>query len=352
MAKTILDALASRNPALENLAKEGPNTIGDGWIHVENWRPWREFNYKNLSSIYGDVLSLAGDPPLLEPTCSYDREIWDEHSLDIFLSRFMLPVVNWALGHATQALGWGNRSIYLAPGSWTGSSDWGLVSKGQMPDGYHNLLPGDTKLSVKWRPEMEESRDRYTRHQWTLPMSQVNTYAVRSGCRHSFIITDLHLIVLRLSREPVAHGLASNRSPRHSTQLGHRRIASGSTDISSQLEAMSIVESFGAASYASSNPANREYQSPEYASIPWSAQGKKRLTVKMGLFCLCLMAAGGEAKIETAYPPLDSWRPESEGFRHNASGQHAYNLPADAIISTQEPESPGTGQTEEEHGAE
>ncbi|KAL7947032.1 hypothetical protein V8C42DRAFT_319476 [Trichoderma barbatum] len=44
MAKTILDALASRNPSLENLAHEGPNTIGDGWIHVESWRPWREFN--------------------------------------------------------------------------------------------------------------------------------------------------------------------------------------------------------------------------------------------------------------------------------------------------------------------
>ncbi|KAL7947033.1 hypothetical protein V8C42DRAFT_319478 [Trichoderma barbatum] len=88
-----------------------------------------------------------------------------------------------------------------------------------MVDGYQNLLPGDTKLSVKWRPEMEESRDRYARHQWTLPMSQVNTYAVRSGCRYSFIITDLHLIVLRLAREPVAQGLASSRSPRQSTQL-------------------------------------------------------------------------------------------------------------------------------------
>ncbi|EHK20574.1 uncharacterized protein TRIVIDRAFT_223891 [Trichoderma virens Gv29-8] len=342
MAVTLLQALTKRNPALENFAHEGSNTTSPDWKKVENWRPWKEFNFKNLLSVYQDALAVTGDPPELEHACDYDREIWDEHSLDIFLVRFIFPAVNWALNQAAPTLGWGNKSIYLAPGSWTGMSDWALVSKEQMPAGYQNLLPGDTKLSNKWRPEMRESRNDYTRYQWSLPVSQVSSYALDSGCRYGFIITDLQLIVLRFSREPIGQGLALSRSRRQPQQT-HQRIASGSTDVSSQFEAMSF-ESSGAASYASGNHNDREYAPPEYVIIPWDAHGEK-LTMKMALFCLCLMAAGGEGKIDVSYPPLDSWRSDMQGFRHNASGRFLEILPIDAVIFNSREAEPGVSQT-------
>lgn len=108
------------------------------------------------------------------------------------------------------------------------------------------------------------------------------------------------------------------------------------------------LESSGAASYRSRNPSDREYLHPEYAIIPWDAHGGKKLTIKMALFCLCLMAAGGEGSIGTTYPPLDTWRSEApQGFRHNTSGRHVEILPPDAIIVTQELEPVGPDPSEE-----
>ncbi|KAL7788361.1 hypothetical protein V8C37DRAFT_388331 [Trichoderma ceciliae] len=101
--------------------------------------------------------------------------------------------------------------------------------------------------------------------------------------------------------------------------------------MSSQFEAMSL-ESSGAASYTSGNPSDREYLPPEYAIIHWDAHGGKKLTIKMALFCLCLMAAGGEV-------------------RHNTSGQLVETLPPDAIVvNFQEPEPAGTDPSGEKEG--
>lgn len=120
--------------------------------------------------------------------------------------------------------------------------------------------------------------------------------------------------------------------------------------MSSQFEAMSLEPS-GAASYASGNPTDREYSPPEYAIIPWDTHGGEKLTMKMALFCLCLMAAGGEGKIGISYPPLDTWRLEApQGFRHNVSGRFLEVLPHDAAVVNAQQLGAGTNQTEEEHG--
>lgn len=97
---------------------------------MSTWRPWRDFTYENLLSVYSEVLSsTAVNPPKLKPTSDYDLEIWNEHSLDFFLTRFMHPTINWALRCATQAFAWGNEVFYLGPGSWTGNADWSVVSR-------------------------------------------------------------------------------------------------------------------------------------------------------------------------------------------------------------------------------
>ncbi|PNY27982.1 Uncharacterized protein TCAP_02092 [Tolypocladium capitatum] len=334
MAQSILDILVKPNPDLDSsFVTRGPNTFNADWIKVNSWRPWRAFTYKSLLSIYSNaLLATWRSPPLINPGSAYDYEIRYEHSLDLFLAIFMLPVVNGALERATKVLKM-DEVFYLGPGCWVGDPDWALVSHHRIENGrYWNLLPGDTKLSAKWQPRMEQSQDDRTRHQWTLPVSQDSSYAAQSDCRYGFIITDLHLVVLRLSKESVGQGSALTRPLRVTSQISHQRIASGSTDISSALDAMSL-DSFGSQSYVENNPHNMEYLPPEYATVPWTARGKGRLTVRMSLFCLCLMAISGYADVHDDYPPLDSWQREGPRlFRHNTSGFTATRLPKGASV--------------------
>lgn len=127
---------------------------------------------------------------------------------------------------------------------------------------------------------------------------------VSSGCRYGFIITDEHLVLLRISVERVSAGLAMSRPSRQPP--AHRRIISAETDISSGLDAMSL-DSFGAHSYRDDNPVNIEYQPPEYVVVRWTANGPGRLTVKMALFCLYLIAGRGDVGRNVMNTYL-SWR--------------------------------------------
>ncbi|OIW30772.1 hypothetical protein CONLIGDRAFT_594702 [Coniochaeta ligniaria NRRL 30616] len=331
MARTILDVLVKPNPSLDSrYVTPGSNTANDKWIPVNNWRIWRDFTYDNLMSIYRKVLQASwSTAPSIDEGSGHDIEIWDEHTLDFFLVRFMFPVVNGALARANEVLQL-HEVFYLGPGSWTGSMDWALVSRERVEGGrYYNLLPGDTKLSAKWHPKMGKSSNDGVRYQWSLPLSQATTYSVRSNCRYGFIITDKHLVLVRISSERDGGGLAIGRPPR---QLSHRRIISAETDISSGLDAMSL-DSFGAQSYSDDNLLNKEFQPPEYVVVPWASHGAGQLTVKMALFCLCLMAGRGDTSVDTDYPAFDSWRKESRHlYRHNTSGLTEKRLPKGARL--------------------
>ncbi|KND88548.1 hypothetical protein TOPH_06899 [Tolypocladium ophioglossoides CBS 100239] len=337
MPQTILDVLVQPNPELDSSSVPGgQNTFSRDWIPVAGWRPWVDFTYENLLSIYRQPLTANWrDPPSIDMASAFDRQIRDENSMDYFLAKYMWPLVNGALTQASSILEWGNEVFYLGPGSWchgTGPPDWGLVSNYRAEQGkFWNLLPGDTKLSAKWRPDMSQSQNDSERYQWTLPVSQVSTYAAESACRYGFIVTDQTLVVLRFTKESIGEGLASTRPSR----VTHQRFASGDTDISSVLESMSL-DSFGAQSYADddlANAANAEFLPPEYAVISRTAHGRGRLTIKLSIFCLCLMAAGGNGSVDYDYPPLDSWRQVSRHkFTHNSSGIVATKLLTNATL--------------------
>lgn len=155
------------------------------------------------------------------------------------------------------------------------------------------------------------------RYQWTLPISQVGTYAAESAVRYAFIISDGHFVAMRYSIEPVGQGAAAGRARRDLVAKVHQRVASDSTDISSIMGAMSI-DSFGAQSYSDNNPTNWEFLPPEYAIVNWRAKGRGNWTIKLALYCLCCLAAGGDIHIGKGYPPLDSCRQEAPRlFVHN-----------------------------------
>lgn len=336
MPRSLLEILTQPNPRLDSQSvPAGGNTTGNGWVAVTGWRRWSEFNYENLLSVYkSHLFSDWRHPPSVDNPSGFDQEIRDERSMDLFLAKYIWPHVNGALAEVSSCRNSSIESLYLAPGSWCHGDedpDWGLVSRERRDEAkFWNILPGDTKLSAKWRSDMRKSESEYLRRQWSLPVSQVSTYGVEGGCRYGFIITDEELVVLRFRKESTGPGIASTRSRRTASQL-HQRVVSGGTDISSVIESMSQL-SYGAQSYNDNEYPQHELLPPEYARIPWSSYGKGRLSIKLSLFCLCLMASKATG-IETSYPPFDSWRKESRHkFVHNISGFTAKELPRHANI--------------------
>ncbi|OIW30775.1 hypothetical protein CONLIGDRAFT_700375 [Coniochaeta ligniaria NRRL 30616] len=316
--QTVLDVLLEPNPWLD--ASSVAAVVVESLFRQQLSIPWKK-------------------PPIIDQGTAYDHEIRDEKTLDIFLSKFLVPVVNGALAHVSDVLKL-KEVFYLAPGSWgltNGPPDWGLVSRHRMSeDRYYNLLPGDTKLHAKWRPNMAQSANVKEHYQWTLPVSQVGTYAAESEVRYSFIISDGHFVALRYSTETSGQGTAAGRPRRDLFDPSHQRVASDGTDISSIMGAMSI-DSFGAQSYSDNNAANWEFLPPEYAVASWRAKGRGNWTVKLALFCLCCLAAGDDVRIGRSYPPLDSWRQEGpRRFVHNTTGVEVKKLPKDANLVDEE----------------
>jgi hypothetical protein len=138
--------------------------------------------------------------------------------------------------------------------------------------------------------------------------------------------------VLRFAEQPVGEGIASARptgAPIRAFTGASPRAAG--TDVSSLFDSMSL-DSFGAQSYNDSEHAHAEFLPPEYAVVPWTAHGKGRLSVKLSVFCLSLMAIVN-GNILDDYPPLDSWRQEGRHkFIHNTSGFQAKKLPHHATL--------------------
>ena len=130
-------------------------------------------------------------------------------------------------------------------------------------------MAGDTKLSARWQPNLHRTND----EQWRRPIRQVLTYSNDIQCRYGFLITDNELVVIQFAREHVE------------SEKGF------------------------------------EYQDPKYQVIPWDNEGEAELTVKSGLFYLCMMAGYGSRHICCKYPKLHTWWRLADGtFQHNTSG--------------------------------
>ena len=130
MARSILDVLQGENPSLDSTStRQGNDTFHDGWQAPHGWHQWKEFSFRNLSSIYDRVLQLKWEGATApKPELIHDRKIRGENTLGIYLAKFMMPGVNKALVRASRNIVW-VVALYLAPECWTGTSDWRLVSR-------------------------------------------------------------------------------------------------------------------------------------------------------------------------------------------------------------------------------
>jgi len=100
--------------------------------------------------------------------------------------------------------------------------------KGKKPTKAKNLLPGDTKVSLKWNSasltigdiEKADVKDK----RWFQPIGQVYTYCVRLNARYGYIITDKELVVFRIRPLPQAGAPQEDEKPRS----GKSRMRTGS----------------------------------------------------------------------------------------------------------------------------
>jgi hypothetical protein len=209
---------------------------------------------------------------------------------------------------------------------------------------YECLLPGDTKLSKKWA--MSKRRDR-NKDEWKWPLRQIQYYSKVSGSRYGFLITEKELVVFRFSLEATGDGLGGGRSQR---QIPARREATTGTSGS---EPQDIVEGIGNVSLVDTDaehstfldPQDLDLHLPEYQLISWGTSGEGKLTVRLALFFLCMLAGEeGGSKIQFDYDPLDSWKKTREGYVHKTTGKKVTARPTTGSIE-EEPRPAPAGQS-------
>ncbi|MCJ1396295.1 hypothetical protein MMC18_009184 [Xylographa bjoerkii] len=257
---------------------------------------------KDLEPLFGDILSFpVNNMPTFEDALQHPRhlnEIHDESSFEALLIRWNYAIVSAALSIAQHHEEF-PRSLYardhvgeisMAKGgqAWipeknrrtqrqdkTIFPDWaGIILEddenaklGQSHQDnarhYLNVLPGDTKLSTKFRSEWGKRDQRFE-----ASIIQVFTYCRRANVRYGYIVTQEELVVIRLfwgnKGEPNSFNATSDK---------------------------------------------RLYL--EYKSIPWVNSGDDKLTINLTLWCLHMLAArkksiGGRNDLQSEYQPSDS----------------------------------------------
>ncbi|ATY62557.1 hypothetical protein A9K55_006960 [Cordyceps militaris] len=311
----------------------GTNSRVQTPVWVDEWFDWKDFTYDNIKRIYHDQLNRLsiGDSHESE-ILEHDRIVFNEASVDDLLRKFPVSVVNWALHSATSQ----NETPHFGRGSrcpailWQHARyipDWSVIVTERV-----NVLPGDSKISSKWWPEMLNNESYHV--EWTNVVSQVATYMAACSSRYGFIVTDREVVVLRITRQAVGPGLATSRSPRRITR---RNIMSDSS-VAASSSSPRIPSS---QDYVDDNPLNWDYW-----TIHWqkSYRSGDKLTPQLALWALAMMASHGDNHIDYSYPGLDTWRAEGlKRFVHNTSGEVVTEKRTKMVFEGSSPFSAGVG---------
>ncbi len=239
---------------------------------LHNVLEWEGMEWNYLKPIFDDILDLpASTLPNFEDFLIYPnhlKEISDEDSLDALLIRWTYPVVSTALSiaqgqaktqhlpavrdypqHISMARGgqaWFPNQDRLTP-DWAGVI---LSYHNHNPPGesndkrrYLNVLPGDTKLSTKFKSELGWGDQRFKD-----PIIQIFTYCRRASVPYGYLITQEELVIVRLF-------YGDKKDPNRLTNELNKRL------------------------YL------------EYKSIPWANNINDELTINLALWSLHMLAA-------------------------------------------------------------
>ena len=264
--------------------------------YLQDVLKWEGMEWKDLMPIFDDIFDLpVNNLPNFEDILMYPshlNEVSDENSLETLLIRWNYPVVSSALSIAQDHAKFQDtigasehpHKISMARGgqAWIPKGkvskdkpltpDWAGIflscdeinqpDKSKKERHYLNVLPGDTKLSTKFKSEWGWDDQRFKD-----PVTQVFTYCRRASVPYGYIITQEELVILRLF-----HG--DKEDP---------NILTEGTGI---------------------------YEYVEYKSIPWENNMKHELTINLALWCLHMLAArrkpiGARKPLKSEYPTPD-----------------------------------------------
>lgn len=277
-------SLTDRRSGAKSKVKASPHDA----LQLREAFKWEGMEWEVLKPILDGILELpVSSMPNFEDFLIYPshlKEVSDENSLDTLLTRWNYPVVAAALSKAQShddfrdKLGTSEHlhEISIARGgqAWLPNEnmlkpDWAGIllschdNKGpnevSNPRPYLNVLPGDTKLSTKFKSEWGWGNQRFDD-----PVIQVFTYRRRASVPYGYIITQEELVILRLF-------YGDKENPNKLTEGAER------------------------------------FEYVDYKSIPWANNTNHELTINLTLWCLHMLAArrkpiGGRKELKSEYP--------------------------------------------------
>ena len=298
-SQTLSQYLRRDNPSITNrYCIRGSNTKsrGNNWIEPQEIALWEDFNVDSLTAIYNGDLNevlqcvlpdLHDHRPMPQyPFC----EIRDEDSLNSLLIKWNHSTVTDALA-AAQKYRQDPQQIYMVKGSqadYPGSlsnfrPDWAGIVLPTSVTKPPTILPGDTKLKIKWSSSWIKQgpiNPGYKEKDWKNPLSQIFTYCTWANTRYGYIITDAELVVVRVR-------------------------PGSETDLQSVIDAPNNLRP------NDGSPASQaqRFGILEYKAVPWDnggegpQDGSAKMTVNLALWWLHMMAAKSNG-IENRYLSL------------------------------------------------
>lgn len=307
------------NPCINNQhALKGPTTSCnekfDEPLRAKDVKEWTDFQEDALETIYGTILERnihQHNPDIFAGALSDAnlREIHDEDSLEALLIRWNYGVVSTALsiaqrqltspklgevGHCADEISMvrgGQAPVPSLPNQHKKACrpDWAakishLASATKRTqkcqESTWNILPGDTKLSTKWKSSMDkESNPEYLK-----PLNQIFRYCKHARVRYGYLLTQEELAVIRISwighTPDNVQTRITDPERRHSQRRFDARL-----------------------SYPKPK---QETKCLELKSISWANNANTEpgtMTVNLALWCLHMMAAR-ERSLGWGYPTL------------------------------------------------
>jgi hypothetical protein len=311
---SLIDYLKQPNPRVNsNSSWEGTNTASttNTYMVPRKIVEWKDFTHDTLQAIYGDILKveiLEQDLPDFGRHLPFHLlHIQDEDSLEALLVRWNNAVVSYALSmtpchNNSSSEGYHPNEIHMARGGhawipnipnkkslrpdWAGITDHLTHQNEKTPRRkcYINILPGDSKLSTKWRSSRHPTDAEFKK-----PFSQLFKYCELANVRYGYLLTQEELVVVRVSRREQEEASDSDAPRRMSGRQVHKQLKKEQGAIHVPKDEMVGI-----------------YRVLEFKSIPWENEAGAAgdpLSINLALWCLHMMAAK-ERSIKASYGDL------------------------------------------------
>lgn len=309
---SLIDYLKQPNPRVNSdTSWEGVNTASITSTHMKPGKivEWKDFTHDTLQAIYGDILKveiLGKDLPDFGRHLPFHLlQIQDEDSLEALLVRWNNAVVSYALSVTPCQIdiksgGVPPNEIHMARGGhgwipnipdqrslrpdWAGITDRLIYRSEKTPRRkcHVSILPGDSKLSSKWRSSRDPEDPEFKK-----PFFQIFKYCELAEVRYGYLLTQEELVVVRVSRREGEENPDSDTPRRMSVRQHFDKISKGQGPVQFRKDKEAGVT-----------------RVLEYKSIPWEAGSTgDTLTINLALWWLHMLAAK-ERSIEAAYRDL------------------------------------------------